>query len=220
MLTLAAVSNPEPLFTVIASADGRPDLWPRALAGVLSQTVRDVEVLVVGASPDRRALAADPRVRVVAPEPGDAPTLVTTSAPVDARQARHTGTAGAAVNAGAAVARGRYLTMLGAADQWVPHRLELALAGLARAPIAICWSRFPDEVPRARRLLGGDGRRDRFGRGSPPVAVAAFDRDRFAPFDAAVPARADVGWWPRLIGRGAVATVPEVGVLVQRPAGR
>jgi hypothetical protein len=41
----------------------------------------------------------------------------------------------------------RYIAFLDTDDVWLPHRLQLALAGLARAPVTWCASRAVDELP-------------------------------------------------------------------------
>ena len=105
--------------------------------------------------------------------------------------------------------RPRYVAFLDTADVWLPHRLQLALAGLARAPVTWCASRAADELP------GGP-------RPDAPRTASAIAVDRsvlagdgpLADIDAlrAVFVRtADV--WDRWRMEHPVAAIDEVGVL-------
>jgi hypothetical protein len=104
----------------------------------------------------------------------------------------------------------RHLAFLDTDDLWLPHRLDLALAGLARAPIAWCASRRTDELP------GGP-------RATVPRSASAIAVDRSvlaadgAPLDDVDALRAFfVGTqavWDRWVRTHEVAAVDEVGVL-------
>ncbi len=204
MLTLAGVSirdgARDPLFSVIVPVGDRPALLGQTLATVLGQTVRDLEVLVVVADGDvsgagagaAPAVPADPRLRVIGCAAASRSALV---------------------DAGLAAAQGRYVALIVEGDLWVPHRLELALAGLARAPIAICGSRAVDEVPSRRGGLDRD---------PPPLAATALDLGALHVGAIAPPARdgggPSAGAIALVEGRvrslGAMATIPEVGALL------
>lgn len=115
----------DPRFSVLVPTRDRPEELSLALASILAQHHRDLEVVVVddGSDPPARdtlkpaALADDPRVRwLVLP-----------------RRPRGHG-APFARNTGAAVARGRYLTMLDDDDVWTdPQHLARAHDALTRA---------------------------------------------------------------------------------------
>lgn len=187
----------EPLFSVVVPTYDRPDLLPVAVASVLAQTVTDLEVVIVDdAGPNRVEPVDDSRVRVV-------------------RRATNGGPA-ASLNTGAEAARGRYLTFLADDDVWVPHRLELALEGLARAPIALCWTRYLDEVPGPKPVLDGfvgDVILDQI---TPSLIATAMDREAFAPLDERYLGSEDVAWWLTAAQHHHVATVTRVGALVRR----
>ncbi len=195
----ATAAPPTPLFSVIVPTHDRPDLLPVAVASVLAQSVADFEVLVVDDAGTRPPEPFDdPRVRVI-------------------RRARNGGPA-AAINTGAAAARGRYLAFLADDDLWVPHRLELALQGLARAPVAVCWSRYIDEVPSPKPVLDGAVGDVILDTVTPSMIATALDREAFTPIDERYRGTEDVAWWLTLAQRHEVATVPRVGALVRRHA--
>lgn len=187
----------EPLFSVVVPTYDRPDLLPVAVASVLGQTVTDLEVVIVddaGTMPVEPI--DDPRVRIVRRDVNGGPA--------------------ASLNTGAAAARGRYLAFLADDDVWVPRRLELALVGLARAPIALCWTRYLDEVPGPKPVLDGfvgDVILDQI---TPSLIATAIDREAFAPLDENYLGSEDVAWWLAAAQRHRVATVTQVGALVRR----
>jgi glycosyltransferase involved in cell wall biosynthesis len=114
------MSNPS--LSIIIPTYNRPHLLPRAVQSVLAQTVEDLEVVVVDdGSPEPVKLPEHPRLRVV-------------------RLPENRGTA-AARNAGAASARGRWITYLDDDDQLLPHMAEVSLAALANTtlpkPVAV-----------------------------------------------------------------------------------
>ena len=129
-----------PDVSVVIPTRFRPDLVLRAVAGVLAQTMADLEVIVVVDGPDDETCAAlaaiaDPRLRVlVQPEKGGAPH---------------------ARNVGAQAARGRWTAMLDDDDEWLPDKLtvQLKLAHSARAAAPIVASRLINRTPRAESVL-------------------------------------------------------------------
>jgi glycosyltransferase involved in cell wall biosynthesis len=188
-----------PLFSVIVPTHDRPDLLPVAVASVLAQSVDDFEVLIVDDAGTRPpAPFDDPRVRII-------------------RRERNGGPA-AAINTGAAAARGRYLAFLADDDLWVPQRLDFALQGLARAPVAVCWSRYIDEVPSSKPVLDGDVGDSILDTVTPSMIATALDRGAFIPIDERYRGTEDVAWWLTMAQRHEVATVPRVGALVRRHA--
>lgn len=107
-----------PRVSAVIPTHGRPEQVVAAVRSALTQTVRDLEVVVVVDGPDpatERALAAvgDARVRVeVLPE--------------------NRGQC-AATNAGIARARGRWVALLDDDDTWLPDKLERQIDTAARA---------------------------------------------------------------------------------------
>jgi len=100
-----------PLVSVVIPTYNRARLVREAVASVLAQSYRPLELIVVDdGSTDATgaALAGRPEVRVV-------------------RQP-HTGMPGQARNAGARLARGEYLAFLDSDDLWRPHKLERQVA--------------------------------------------------------------------------------------------
>jgi glycosyltransferase involved in cell wall biosynthesis len=110
-------ATPTPQVSVVIPVRDGERYLGDAVASVQAQTVRQVEVIVVDdgshdATPDViREL--EPAVRAV-------------------RQER--AGPGAAVNRGVELARGAFLAFLDADDLWLPQKLELQLAALAREP--------------------------------------------------------------------------------------
>jgi glycosyltransferase involved in cell wall biosynthesis len=189
-----------PLFTVIIPTFDRPQLLAEAVASVLSQSIGDLECLVVDdASSAPLTLTNDPRVRVV-------------------RRASSGGGA-AARNTGIRHARGRYMTFLDDDDLYTPERLALAIEGLSRAPVAICWSRFLDLANRGNRRLEAGVRDVILDGTTPALGATAADRSVVPLFDERFGAVEDVEWWLRLASVAKVTTVPRVGYLIRRHAG-
>lgn len=98
-----------PIVSVIIPTIRRPDLLLRAIHSVLSQTLQDLEVIVVVDGPDPATIATlqnvtDARVRVI-------------SNP-------HALGAGRSRNAGVAQASGRYVAFLDDDDEFLPEKLE------------------------------------------------------------------------------------------------
>ena len=127
------------MVSVVIATRNRPRLLVRAVESALSQTVREVEVLVVldGPQPEARtALEAvdDPRLRVCAlPQP--------------------VGFAGA-LNAGVREARSSWIAILDDDDVWLPGKLavQLEAAGRSRLPHPIITTRVIARNERGDRL--------------------------------------------------------------------
>lgn len=186
-----------PLFSVVIPTFDRAELLPRAVASVLAQTVGDLEVIVVDdAGPGPVEVPPDPRVRVVRRTTNGGP--------------------GACRNTGVDVATGRFVAFLDDDDVWVPHRLELALAGLARAPISVCWARYADEPPGAKRVLEGDVADVILDAVTPHLGATALDRTVYVPHDERYRASEDVEWWRRQAAAAPVATVTATGAVIRR----
>lgn len=142
-----------PAVSVVLPVRNRATLVEAAARTVLNQTWRDLELVVVdGGSTDgtvgvlRRLAASDRRVRLVLQEQADG--------------------VAAARNAGAAVARGRWLAFQDSDDAWHPEKLERQMAALAAMPTArLAYAglrrRFPGtEVLRPAAWDGSAGRVD------------------------------------------------------------
>lgn len=185
-----------PVFSVVIPTHDRPELLAEAVRSVLGQTVTGLEVLVVddhGARPV--GPFDDPRVRVLRLDANRGP--------------------GAARNAGIDAARGRFLSFLDDDDLWTSQRLDLALAGLRRAPVSVCWTRHLDESEGSHRTIEGrvgDGLLDDT---TPCLGATALRRSVAPRFDERWVAIEDVEWWWRLALEQAVSTVPEVGYVVR-----
>jgi glycosyltransferase involved in cell wall biosynthesis len=131
--------NDRPLLvSAVIPTRNRPELVCRAVRSVLSQTVREIECIVVIDGPDAATLHAleeieDPRLRVLA--------LTENVGGCEAR------------NLGARSARGEWVALLDDDDEWLPFRLEKQLATAANStePLTMVVSRFLDR---------GDGDQD------------------------------------------------------------
>jgi hypothetical protein len=212
-----------PTFSVIIPTFRRAELLADALDSVVAQTRSDWECIVVDDGGGLTLESPDPRFRVVS-----------RSAP---------GGPAAARNAGVAVARGRWLAFLDDDDRYTPRRLELAAAGLARAPVAVCWTRWFDASPDARdpdpRDVTADptadgSRRPAPGRGrwlvgqvgdqildstTPHLGATAVTAEAMLSFDERYRAVEDVEWWLRLAAQHPVDTIAEVGCEIRRHGG-
>ena len=190
----------EPLFSVIIPTYRRPELLAKAVRSVLAQTINDLECLVVDdASPERPEVPHDPRVRVV-------------------RRKKNEGEP-AARNTGLKQAKGRYVAFLDDDDRYTPGRLVLALEGLARAPVSVCFRAGMDGVASGNRRLEGEVHDVILNGLTPQMGQVAVHRNLMPRFDESFPALTDVDWWLRASADHAVATVPEVGLLYRRHDG-
>ena len=121
-----------PRVTAVIPTRNRPDLVCRAVRSVLSQTIRDLECIVVVDGPDSATTEAlarveDPRLKVLALE-----------ANVGGNEAR---------NLGARTARGEWVALLDDDDEWLPQRLAIQLAAATTPePVTMVASRFLDRT--------------------------------------------------------------------------
>jgi glycosyltransferase involved in cell wall biosynthesis len=116
------------LVSIVIPTLHRPQLVLRAIASVLTQTHRELELIVVIDGPDAQTVAAvrsvsDPRLR-----------LLVNSKSMTAAGAR---------NIGAEIARGDWIAFLDDDDEWLPTKLELQikLASVSGAGLVSCLSR-------------------------------------------------------------------------------
>lgn len=192
----------EPVFSIIVPAYGRPELLAEALASVVAQTFRDFECIVVDdASPVPLEIPDDQRFRPV----------------------RRTVNGGQPIswNTGLDHARGRFVTFLDDDDLFTPERLSLALEGLARAPLSICWAEWTDRRGRTswKRMLEGDIKDRILDDVIPHVGQMAMRRDAVPRFDERFTLKADVEWWIRVAQRLPAATIPRVGYIWRTHSG-
>lgn len=138
-----AADRKGPRVSVVIPAYNRERTLLRAVRSVLDQSFRDLELIVVddASTDDTRTVVeglADTRVRCVSHD-------------------RNRGAA-AARNTGIRAARGDYVAFLDSDDEWLPHKLEVQMAGLLSAPKDVCAScsgyrlvfggRVVDKIPR------------------------------------------------------------------------
>ena len=131
-----------PLVSVVIPTYNRASLVREAVASVLAQSYRPLELIVVDdGSTDATgdSLALRPEVRVL-------------------RQP-HTGMPGQARNAGVRLARGEYLAFLDSDDLWLPHKLERQVAAATAAGGAIWHAR--ERWVRSGRVLSQRSQRHR-----------------------------------------------------------
>lgn len=119
-MTLADLA---PIVSVVIPTYNRPDLLRLAVASVLVQTVRDIEIIVVDDAShcDNKTLLdefGDGRVRY-------------------ARHASNKRLPGAR-NTGVAMARGRFIAFLDDDDRWLPGKLQAQLAVADRYDAVLC----------------------------------------------------------------------------------
>lgn len=166
-----------------------------AIESLLNQSIQDFECIVVDdASPEPVNVPDDPRLKLVRRENNGGPSA-----------ARNTGLDGA---------RGRFLAFLDDDDVFTERRLEIALEGLERAPIAVCWAN-----PRRGRILEGNVYDTILDGMAPHVGRTALEA-RIAPkFDPRYAAAEDIEWWLRLAREHRVATVPQVGYMFRGASG-
>ena len=119
------------LVSAVIPTRNRPELVTRAVRSVLSQTIREIECIVVIDGPDAATVHAlsdirDSRLRLMA--------LAENVGGCEAR------------NLGARAARGEWVALLDDDDEWLPCRLEKQLAASAKSaePVTMVASRFLD----------------------------------------------------------------------------
>jgi glycosyltransferase involved in cell wall biosynthesis len=189
-----------PLFSVIIPTYSRPDFLPEAIDSVLGQTVNDLECLVIDdAGPRPASVPDDPRVRLIRRDlNGGEP---------------------AARNTGIQEARGRFLVFLDDDDVFTRGRLQIALAGLERAPLALCYRGGMDGSAAGNRQLEGNVHDSILDHMTPQMGQVAIERTNAPLFNTDFEALTDVDWWLRASENMPVATVPEVGIRYRTHSG-
>lgn len=118
----------QPLVTVVVPTHKRPDFLKRTMESILSQTYRNIELIVVsnGRNPANETAARsfnDPRVRYVDQDNSGGP-----SGPR---------------NHGIRLAQGQYIAFCDDDDLWLPKKLEKQVAGLEASPrCGFCYTRM------------------------------------------------------------------------------
>jgi glycosyltransferase involved in cell wall biosynthesis len=130
-----------PMISVILPTYNRSHSLPAAIASVLTQSVRDLELIVVddASSEDIRAVLegmGDTRLRYL--------------------RRRQNGGAGAARNSGLAAAHGQFIAFQDSDDLWLPGKLEAQLARLTALPAAFGAVTGP-KIFHGRDAHGGHG---------------------------------------------------------------
>lgn len=188
--------------SVIVPTHNRPAMLAEAVASILAQRAATVECIVVddGSTPPVEP-AGDRRIIVVRRDVPGGPA--------------------AARNLGLAAAGGDVVAFLDDDDLWLPGRLDLALAGLERAPVALCRDAplTNPAAPITGRVLEGRVHDVILDATTPPLDVTAVRRSDALSFDEGFLGTEDVEWWLRMTERLTVATVAEVGVLVRSHGG-
>jgi glycosyltransferase involved in cell wall biosynthesis len=187
-----------PTFSVIVPTRSRPHLLREAVGSVLGQTFQDFECIVVDdAGTEPVDLPSDPRVHVI-------------------RHARQRGAA-AARNTGLSASSGTYVTFLDDDDLFTPDRLVIALEGLSKAPIALCWrsTREHSETISWCADLNGDLQGHILEAPVPNVGQVALNRERAPLFDERFRVSEDVEWWLRAASVGDAVTIRRVGYILR-----
>ncbi len=187
----------QPLFSVIMPTYARQRFLDEAIGSVLGQTVPEFELIVVDdASPVPAAVPGEPRIRLI-------------RRPVN-------GGPGAARNTGLDAARGRYVCFIDDDDLFTPNRLELALEGHRRSPIALCWAPFLGSGSASGRIREGWVSSSILNGTTPHLGGTSIERERVPRFDERFLAVEDVEWWVRASGDLPVSTVPAVGYQIRQ----
>jgi glycosyltransferase involved in cell wall biosynthesis len=191
----------EPLISVIVPAFGRQAFLREAVESVLSQTIDNLEVIIVDdCSPELlRRPVEDSRVRLVRRE--------------------HNGGQSAAINTGLEHATGRYVAFLDDDDLYRSDRLALAIEGLKRAPVSLCWSSYIGSTIKKGRMLEGNVYDLILDDITPSLGSAVLERARCPMLDTSYVASADIEWWLRASRALEVTTVPQVAHFVRRHSG-
>ena len=196
-------SGPAPLVSVILPVHDRADIVHHAIASVLGQSVRDLELLVVDdgssdALDDALQRFRDPRLRLL-------------------RQPTNRGAA-AARNLGLRAAAGRYLAFIDSDDCWLPGSLAARLKALETAPeeAGLVFGRLEHVTAGGRVRIEGtppplDTKRAMLERnlivGTPGVMLRRRVLETVGLFDEGMPACEDYDYWLRVALRFGVVFV-------------
>lgn len=133
-------SGGSPLISVIMPAWNCAAFIPDAIASIVRQTHRDLELVIVddGSIDDTLARATvlsklDPRIRILSEG--------------------HRGLA-AAINRGVEMSRGKWIAIMPADDIALPHRLQRQLAAAKENPAVVAWGGFVQHINTRKQRLG------------------------------------------------------------------
>lgn len=183
-----------PLFSIVLPTRDRPEMLAVAVESVMSQTLRDWELIVVddgGAVAVR--LPTDPRVTLIRNAVSGGPSV--------------------ARNAGLERAQGRFVAFLDDDDAWRAGRLANALKGHSLGDLVVCSSNTLP--PTARRQRGRVKRRGGahgwvLDKTTPPLGSTSVARALCLAFDERYRAAEDLDWWLRTSARiSSIVFTPE-----------
>ena len=187
-----------PRVSVIVPTFDRPEFLAEALTTVATQTMADLECIVVDdCSADPVSLPfADGRFRLV-------------------RHQQNLGIA-AARNTGLAAATGEYVAFLDDDDLWTERRLALGLADARPGVVAVCAAGRvgSDRVDVAQVVEPFS--RTVMDRNPPSMGSTLLLRGECLPFDPRFRACEDLDWWVRMSQTSTVSAGIEVGWLWRR----
>jgi glycosyltransferase involved in cell wall biosynthesis len=199
-----------PVVSAIITTCGRPHLLTRAIQSVLSQTLQELEVIIVVDGPD-------------------AATLDTIAAIHDDRLRVHVqetrGGQSVAINTGVTLVRSPWIALLDDDDEWMPEKLATQLASanasgvesvvgcrfVARSELGD--ARWPLRLPKANERVGDYlfcRSRLAFGEGVLPTSVlfAPSSLFRLHPMNETMSKHCDLDWLIRVDATGVRCIVP------------
>ncbi|HTG74377.1 MAG TPA: glycosyltransferase [Terriglobia bacterium] len=200
-----------PVVSAIITTCGRPHLLKRAIHSVLSQTLRDLEVIIVVDGPDTATMDAlatirDDRLRVHVQETR--------------------GGQSAAINKGVTLVSSPWIALLDDDDEWMPEKLatQLACANASNAELVVgCRfvarsekgdTRWPLRIPKFNEHVGDymfcRSRLD-FGEGILPTSVlfAPSSLFRVHRMNETLKKHCDLDWLIRVDASGVRCAVPD-----------
>jgi glycosyltransferase involved in cell wall biosynthesis len=192
--------------SVVIPALNRAALLPRALASVTAQTMPPAEILVIddGSTDDTPAVAEQLGAHVIRHE--------------------HNRGVSAARNTALEAATGEWVAFLDTDDEWLPSHLE-ELWERRDGHVAVAHSAVWVEQPgRDHHAYGLAGRRPRVLRSPAPLVADNFiplsaslvHREtalRAGAFDTGLAHAEDLDFWIRIVERGTVLVLPEIGAI-------
>ena len=199
-----------PRVSAIVTTHNRAELLPRAVDSVLSQTYRDLELIIVDDcssdnTPEVVAGFDDRRIRSIRHPDNRRPS--------------------AARNTGIASARGEYIAFLDDDDEWLPAKLEKQVAlldsQLSRVGLVYGWLDEVDDStgrtrPSYRRILSGDASVELLALHIPSPTSTLLVRTRAVRdvdgWDESLRMHTDLDFICRIAQRYHVAVLPEVVV--------
>lgn len=183
----------DPLVSVILPTYGRPEFLTEAIASVIAQTYRPIQLIVVddaspGGSLVPKLCVDEPDIELVA-----------------VRCAANMGPA-AARNVGLAFAEGEYVTFLDDDDTISPERIAIGVRGIGSAAMHIVAA---SSNP---RRYDGDMRLTLHHGAPPQLGQALLRRRDVVQFDPTLRVSEDVDWWLRMRHKAIFAWSGEIGL--------